>query len=280
MRIKELSILSVLAIAVSAQVSANTMPGMPKNNMLTGDEKTACEVILCLSDPKAARDTKECHPPIEQFYRIKAKKWKDTVKKRKNFLKKCPDAEEQHIDNAVNQKNIVDCNSPIKSIALRQECKKNNTAFIVNNDEQTKPGEDLYEDEPEIKPTQNVNNQDVEDSTGAYWKKKKGGITVSFTQRYFIWGGDQNLEPGKTYTVVYYTDAGEGKSVKNTVDLKAKDGGIGLYLKNALIKEGAPILVYNGGTLVDTYHKNGNTGRIIYDVKPKTVEINGATWVE
>ena len=64
---------------------------------LTGDTKTACEVILCLSS--AVRPA-ECVPPIRKFFRIVARKWKDTIKKRRNFLKLCPIGEEAENDPA------------------------------------------------------------------------------------------------------------------------------------------------------------------------------------
>ena len=40
---------------------------------LTGDTKTACEALLCLSSPKDAAKTPECHPPLNKFYSIRAK---------------------------------------------------------------------------------------------------------------------------------------------------------------------------------------------------------------
>ncbi|MBN6059378.1 TrbM/KikA/MpfK family conjugal transfer protein [Aggregatibacter actinomycetemcomitans] len=83
---------------------------------LTGDPKVACEVILCLSSPKDAAATPECHPPLKQFYSIKAKKWKDTLKKRKNFLKLCPSSDDNSVNNALS----VKCGS--KKKAFRQAC--------------------------------------------------------------------------------------------------------------------------------------------------------------
>jgi len=54
----------------------------------TGDKKTACEVIMCLT--ASGNRPQECEPPIKKFFKIRAKKWKDTIKKRKKFLRKCP----------------------------------------------------------------------------------------------------------------------------------------------------------------------------------------------
>ncbi|MCT7910707.1 TrbM/KikA/MpfK family conjugal transfer protein [Arcobacter lacus] len=56
-------------------------------DLLTGDTKLSCEAILCLS---SSTRPSECNPSLDRYFSINAKKWKDTVKKRKNFLKLCP----------------------------------------------------------------------------------------------------------------------------------------------------------------------------------------------
>ncbi|MFQ0972241.1 TrbM/KikA/MpfK family conjugal transfer protein [Gilliamella sp. BG6] len=60
---------------------------------LTGDKRTACEVILCLSSSQG-KHISECKAPLKKYFSIKAKKWKDTLKKRRNFLDLCPAANE------------------------------------------------------------------------------------------------------------------------------------------------------------------------------------------
>ncbi len=57
-------------------------------DVLGGDEKIACEVILCLS---SGSRPSECSPPLSHFYSIKAKRPDKTIRKRINFLKLCPD---------------------------------------------------------------------------------------------------------------------------------------------------------------------------------------------
>ena len=64
--------------------------------LLTGDAKTACEVILCLSSPHRPS---ECNPPIRKYLSIRARKWHKTVAKRKNFLKLCPN---ENNDSSIN----------------------------------------------------------------------------------------------------------------------------------------------------------------------------------
>ena len=53
-----------------------------ENSELTGDRRTACEVLLCLS---SGQRPGECNPPLRHFYSIKGKKPGDTLKKRKKF---------------------------------------------------------------------------------------------------------------------------------------------------------------------------------------------------
>lgn len=60
-------------------------------DLLTGDTRLACETILCLSSGKRPE---ECDPAIKRFYSIQKKKWKDTLKARKNFLELCPQSKE------------------------------------------------------------------------------------------------------------------------------------------------------------------------------------------
>lgn len=220
---------------------------------LTGDPRIACEVILCLSDPKEAAKTKECHPPLRHFYSIRAKKWKDTLKKRKKFLELCPEADDETINNTVNVKQLFD------------DCDNNNNAAISSHKHRKNCQKPATEEQAKNDQMENSADSDVEDTNGGFWQKKRGGITTNFTQRQFHWGGDQNLTSGKTYTVIYYTDAGNGKSVKNKANIVAKHQGFTITLQNSILKQGSPILVYDGQKLIDSYHKNGDTGKVIYE---------------
>lgn len=80
---KRLATSLVLAAMAFATVPAHA------DDMFTGDVKTACEVILCLS---SGTRPGQCTPPIRKYLSITARKMSDTIKKRKNFLKLCPAA--------------------------------------------------------------------------------------------------------------------------------------------------------------------------------------------
>jgi hypothetical protein len=72
-----ISSLSVLSFSASAE------------DELTGDAKSACEMLLCLSS-SVGGSVSECISPIRNYYAITARKMVDTIKKRKNFLSLCP----------------------------------------------------------------------------------------------------------------------------------------------------------------------------------------------
>jgi hypothetical protein len=74
---KKLFALAALVVALGSTAS----PARAQN-ILSGDVRTACEVILCLSAPGARPE--ECTPPLKKFFSIK-KPWK-----RVNFLRLCP----------------------------------------------------------------------------------------------------------------------------------------------------------------------------------------------
>lgn len=82
-----------IAIALSNSVMAGTNTNNPQIKVLTGDARTACEVILCLSSSQG-KGISECKPPLRKYFSIRAKKWHKTLAKRRAFLDLCPVANE------------------------------------------------------------------------------------------------------------------------------------------------------------------------------------------
>lgn len=72
-------------------------------NIMQGDERSACEAVLCLA---AGGGPSECTPPLRRYFSITATKPSDLRKKRRNFLNLCPNQDPQMIDSLVNG----DCN--------------------------------------------------------------------------------------------------------------------------------------------------------------------------
>lgn len=54
---------------------------------LQGDEKLACEALLCLS---TSTRPAECTPSLRRYFSISYKKFSDTLRGRMNFLNMCP----------------------------------------------------------------------------------------------------------------------------------------------------------------------------------------------
>ncbi|QIQ22514.1 TrbM/KikA/MpfK family conjugal transfer protein [Zophobihabitans entericus] len=81
---------SFMLFVISTSINAN-LPGVPNalpgSEILKGDERTACEVIICMSSSKRPS---ECNEPLAIYFGIKAKKPSDTIKKRRDYLKLCP----------------------------------------------------------------------------------------------------------------------------------------------------------------------------------------------
>lgn len=77
---KKLTIGAMIMLGLSTNLFSN-------ENIMTGDARTACEVLLCLSSEERP---KECEPPLNHFYSIKDKKAWKTLKKRRDFLSLCP----------------------------------------------------------------------------------------------------------------------------------------------------------------------------------------------
>ncbi|WP_416192478.1 TrbM/KikA/MpfK family conjugal transfer protein [Neisseria sp. CCUG12390] len=82
-------ILSLLPLTAFAAPGSNQSPVAP--DLLTGDTRLACEATLCLS---SGERPSECNPSLRRFFSIKHKKWGDTLKARKDFLKLCPSSKE------------------------------------------------------------------------------------------------------------------------------------------------------------------------------------------
>jgi len=73
-----------LLVAVTAFGSVGTASAQ---GVLTGEARLACEATLCLA---SGNRPSECAPSLNRYFSIKARKLKDTFKKRQDFLKLCP----------------------------------------------------------------------------------------------------------------------------------------------------------------------------------------------
>lgn len=81
--------LPAAAFAAPAFNGGNQSAAAP--DLLTGDTRLACEAILCLS---SGERPSECDPALKRFFSISHKRWRDTLKARKDFLNLCPASNE------------------------------------------------------------------------------------------------------------------------------------------------------------------------------------------
>ncbi len=74
-------------VALTIMVMSTLVAIAAADGVLEGDEKLACEAILCLS---SGTNPAECSPSLSKYFSIRARKPSDTFKARKNFLSLCP----------------------------------------------------------------------------------------------------------------------------------------------------------------------------------------------
>ena len=68
-----LAAVSALLSGAGFKVLADTtdysqIPGMPKIELMTGNDRWGCEVLLCLANPNGPRAVGECRPPIDKLF--------------------------------------------------------------------------------------------------------------------------------------------------------------------------------------------------------------------
>lgn len=74
-------------------------PANSNDSLFTGDVRSACEAILCLS---SGSRPSECTPSLKKYFSISHRKLSDTLKARRNFLSMCPAANQD-----ANMRNLV-----------------------------------------------------------------------------------------------------------------------------------------------------------------------------
>lgn len=90
MRVLSFAPWCVVFVGVWGLGSLGTEANAQTPETFSGIKKTACEAVMCLS---SGNPPHECDDALKKFFSITAKKpWK-TIKKRKQFLKKCPSGE-------------------------------------------------------------------------------------------------------------------------------------------------------------------------------------------
>lgn len=75
-------------LAASTLLCGGASAATPTPALLSGDERTACEVILCLS---TGQRPSACSDPLRRFFSIRHRRPHKQIRKRMEFLDLCPD---------------------------------------------------------------------------------------------------------------------------------------------------------------------------------------------
>lgn len=105
-------------------------------DILSGDKRTACEVLLCMSSKKRF-SVEECNKPIRKYFSIKkyhhgSFSLSRTIKARKDFLKLCPSS-----NNDKKMESLVDAISNLKDENLCKAQELNKTIEKRNDQYRT-----------------------------------------------------------------------------------------------------------------------------------------------
>lgn len=98
-----------------------------KEELLQGDEKLACEAILCLS---SGMRPNECNPSLHRYFHIRHKKMHRTIQKRRDFLNMCPSSNEEGmrgltdaLANGAGRCDAAELNRVMRRTVTVRECK-------------------------------------------------------------------------------------------------------------------------------------------------------------
>ena len=56
-------------ISVGQETGNSNISGMPEIDVMTGDDRWGCEVLLCLANPNGPKAVSECHPPVDKLFK-------------------------------------------------------------------------------------------------------------------------------------------------------------------------------------------------------------------
>lgn len=110
----------VLTNTIIGPTTAHAGAPASVGQVLVGDEKLACEAILCLA---SGTQPSECNPSLQRYFSIRHKKFSDTMKARNGFLNLCPTAQQNpQMSALVNSLTYGAgrCDSNSLNVALRQ----------------------------------------------------------------------------------------------------------------------------------------------------------------
>jgi len=266
---KKLSIVAALFAASNA--FAQDIQPRGADDLLTGDTRLACEAILCLS---SSSRPSECAASLKKYYSLRAKKWHQTVTKRKNFLKLCPLSDgEVDIDSIASTRDSCDKKFFGGFNRKMDKCtqEENNYQGLAQNQEQ-----DLQNtiaqyqnaiDEAKITQTETVQEteqQQPKNTSQAGWsdgsEQITGGGGLVGDSTCLHWSGSKMLSPSTKYKISF---SRLGSSTREISEFTTSDlGHFSLCLANSAFDHNKTI------TLTD---ENGN---VVYEKNKKSNSID------
>lgn len=63
-----------LTLAAAPALSVELPPGVSDADIMTGDDRWGCELLLCLANPNGWATVAECHPPVEKYFDCRSKR--------------------------------------------------------------------------------------------------------------------------------------------------------------------------------------------------------------
>lgn len=64
----------VVSEVLAAPVTENSDANFPADQLLTGDARWGCELLLCLANPNGWKSVSECRPPVEKYIKCSTRK--------------------------------------------------------------------------------------------------------------------------------------------------------------------------------------------------------------
>ena len=242
---------------------------------LSNDAQLACEAILCLSTNKRPH---ECNKSLKKYFSLRAKKWHQTVTKRKNFLKLCPVSDgEVDIDSLASTRDSCDkkffggFNRKIDKCA--QEDENNYQGLTQNQEQDLQNAVAQYQNAIDESKTTQTESHEVAEQTQptttsqasqAGWgdgsEAITGGAGLVGDATCVHWAGSRRLAPSTKYKISF---SRLGSSTREISEFTTSDlGHFSLCLANSAFDHNKTI------TLTD---ENGN---VVYEKNKKSNSID------
>lgn len=237
---------------------------------LSNDAQLACEAILCLSTNKRPH---ECNKSLKKYFSLRAKKWHQTVTKRKNFLKLCPVSDgEVDIDSIASTRDSCDkkffggFNRKVDKCAQEEE---NNYQGLAQNQEQDlQNAVAQYQNAIDESKTTQTESHEVAEQTQptttsqAGWgdgsEAITGGAGLVGDATCVHWAGSTRLAPSTKYKISF---SRLGSSTREISEFTTSQGGeFSLCLADSAFDSNKEItLTDESGNVIYVKNKKSNS---------------------